>query len=152
MKRMTNNKLFCLKMCTGSETLHCHIVSDPVYLICSEFSCLYFINSLMISLIISSSSGVSIPLKWLPAAAVWRILSAICSTISSFTASSAASDVYKRQHQKFFSVCKIQRLSQQKQCCRNDRSHIKICQRHSVPSCIFGIQKKSQSKKSDTEK
>ena len=80
-----------LKMCTGSETLHCHIVSDPVYLICSEFSCLYFINSLMISLIISSSSGVSIPLKWLPAAAVWRILSAICSTISSFTASSAFS-------------------------------------------------------------
>ena len=91
LKRMTNNKLFCLKMCTGSETLHCHIVSDPVYLICSEFSCLYFINSLMISLIISSSSGVSIPLKWLPAAAVWRILSAICSTISSFTASSAFS-------------------------------------------------------------
>ena len=131
MKRMTNNKLFCLKMCTGSETLHCHIVSDPVYLICSEFSCLYFINSLMISLIISSSSGVSIPLKWLPAAAVWRILSAICSTISSFTASSAFSGtgtsstcagmfhiIRKRIHQKFFSVCKIQRLSQQKQCCR----------------------------------
>ena len=86
-----DDELFCLKMCTGSETLHCHIVSDPVYLICSEFSCLYFINSLMISLIISSSSGVSIPLKWLPAAAVWRILSAICSTISSFTASSAFS-------------------------------------------------------------
>ena len=74
-----------------STVRHCHIVSDPVYLICSEFSCLYFINSLMISLIISSSSGVSIPLKWLPAAAVWRILSAICSTISSFTASSAFS-------------------------------------------------------------
>ena len=140
MKRMTNNKLFCLKMCTGSETLHYHIVSDPVYLICSEFSCLYFINSLMISLIISSSSGVSIPLKWLPAAAVWRILSAICSTISSFTASSA------------FSGTGTSSTHVQKQCCRNNRSHIKICQRHSVPSCIFGIQKKSQSKKSNTEK
>ena len=46
------------------------------------------INSRMISLMISSSSGVSILLKWLPAAAVCRILSAICSTISSLEASS----------------------------------------------------------------
>lgn len=48
----------------------------------------YSINSRMISLMISSSSGVSILLKWLPAAAVCRILSAICSTISSLEASS----------------------------------------------------------------
>ena len=34
----------------------------------------------------------------------------------------------------------------------NKTEYESLCQRHSVPSCIFGIQEKSQSKKSDTEK
>src|SRR5699024_331806 len=57
------------------------------------------INSRMISRMISSSSGLSILLKWLPVAAVWRILAAICSTISSRSTGSVftqAAGVYLR--------------------------------------------------------